>query len=369
MKKSVELFAVAAPGAGRIVAAEAAALQLPQIVPTAAGVAFHGGLRELYLANLHLRSASRILARIGELRATDFAELYRKAVRLPWGSFIRPGTPLQIRATSHKSRLIHSGRIAETLHAAITQALGGAPLAGGEGQLILARFEDDHCVLSIDSSGELLHRRGYRLRSGAAPLRETLAATILQLLDWDGATPLCDPMCGAGTIPIEAALLARRLPPGSGRRFAFMEWPGFRPGLWQVLRDEAARRAVPLTVPIIGVDEDPAVLAVARENAARAGVDIDLCCSGIEDLPPRPGGGLVLCNPPYGIRLGDDSDPAAAYRLLGESCRRAFPGWRIAFLAPDETLARATGLPVSRIAPLVNGGIPVGLYATRQVKG
>jgi putative N6-adenine-specific DNA methylase len=362
-----DLFAVTAPGLEEACARELAGLGLAAVRVVAGGVAFAGGRRELYVANLWLRTASRVVARVGEIRASDFPELFRRAVRLPWGRFVRPGTRLRVRAVSHRSRLIHTGRIAETVAAAVDRALGrpAPPLSGPE-QLVLARFEDDSCLLSVDSSGELLHRRGYREATARAPLRETLAAGLLVLLGWDGAVPLADPMCGSGTLVIEAALLAAHRAPGAKRRFAFMDWPHFRPGLWEVLLAEAACGERRPAVAIYGSDRDPLALAAARGNAGRAGVltEVALLQADLADLEPVAGPGLILCNPPYGARLGQGEDLRRLYRALGEACRRSYPGWRVAFLAPDDRLAQATGLPAVPRAALNNGGIAVTLWDT-----
>ncbi len=272
-----------------------------------------------------------------------------------------------MRATSRHSRLVHTGRIAATVIAAADHALGRAEApAGGPSQLVLARFEDDLCQLSIDSSGELLHRRGYRRQATRAPLRETLAAGILLLLGWDGSQPLIDPLCGSGTLVIEGALLARGLAPGRGRQFAFMDWPGFRSGLWQVLLDQAERAAHPARAIIRGADRDAAAIAAAGGNAERAGImnDLELCRQPLAELVAPPGHGLLVCNPPYGARLAAGEDLRPLFRQLGEVWRRSFAGWQLAFLVPDERLARATGLPLSRVAALTNGGIPVTLYQT-----
>jgi putative N6-adenine-specific DNA methylase len=364
---SYELFAVTAPGLEAVCARELAALGVAAPRPVAGGVEFAGGQRELYLASLWLRSASRLVARVGEVGSRDFPDLFRKAVRLPWGRFLRPGARVRVRATSHASRLVHTGRIAETVSAAIDRALGRAvPPAGGPEQLVLARFEADCCLFSVDASGELLHRRGYREEGARAPLRETLAAGLLLLLGWDGSVPFHDPMCGSGTLPLEAALLALNRPPGAGRRFAFMEWPHVRSGLWEALLAEAARAGRPAVAAIGGSDRDPKALAAARRNAERSGVAgaVDFVLADLSDLPRRPGPGLVLCNPPYGGRLGAGEDLRPLYRALGESCRRAFPGWQAALITPDDRLARATGLPLERRALLDNGGIAVTLWAT-----
>lgn len=366
-KKQSQIFVITAPGLEETCGAEAAALGLEEVLPVAGGVAFSGGLRELYAANLHLRTATRILVRLGDFKATDFPELFRKALRLPWGSFLRPDTAIEIRATASRSRLIHTGRIVETVNAAIDRALGRdarSDANAGFKQLILVRFEEDNCTISCDSSGELLHKRGYRTSAGAAPLRETLAAASLLLLGWDGSIPLCDPLCGSGTIAVEGGLLATQQPPGRHRHFAFMHWPGYRPGLWQALTGDADRRIVTPASAIYASDSDHRVLAVAARNAQQAGVAdmIDFSCSELQSLPVRFGPGLVLCNPPYGIRLEPGEDLFALYRGLGDGFKRAFPGWTIAFIAPDEHLAAATGLEVRPRARLVNGGLAVALY-------
>lgn len=359
------IFAVTAPGLEGVCAGELVRLGIAGVRPVAGGVEFEGALEDLYRANLCLRSASRLLVRLGEIRARDFPDLFGKAKCLPWGKFVRPATVLEVRATSRGSRLVHSGRIAETIAAAADRALGRSAMpAGGITQRVLARFENDLCQLSIDSSGELLHRRGYRRQIMQAPLRETLAAGVLLLLGWDGGMPLIDPMCGSGTLVIEGALLARRLPPGSNRTFACMEWPGFRPGLWQAVLSAALRQVLPAGPVIIGADRDAAAIAVAADNAERAGVlgHIELRRHDLADLQASAGPGLLLCNPPYGTRLAAGEDLRPLFRKLGELCRHSFAGWQVAFLAPDERLAQATGLATKPVACLSNGGISVQLF-------
>lgn len=368
MKKVTEtIFAITGPGLERVCAGELAALGMAGVRVTPGGVEFAGELRDLYRANLWLRTASRVVVRVGEVKSRDFPELFRKAVRLPWGRFVRPGTRVRVRASSHRSRLGHTGRIAATLGDAVDRALGRRlPPEAGPEQLVLARFEDDVCQLSVDSSGALLHRRGYREETAHAPLRETLAAGVLLQLGWDGTVPLVDPMCGSGTFVIEAALLAAARPPGMDRSFAFMDWPRCRPGLWEVLRADAAKGLRAVSVPLCGSDRDPRAVAAARRNAGRAGVleSVELSPLELSRVESPQGTGLVLCNPPYGERLGEGCDLRPLYRALGEACRTRFVGWQAAVLCPDDRLAKATGLPLSRVAGLVNGGIRVGLFAT-----
>jgi putative N6-adenine-specific DNA methylase len=362
------MFAVTAPGLEAVCARELTALDMPEATPVKGGVTFSGGLTELYQANLWLRTASRVVVRLGAFRCSDFPELFRKALRLPWGRFIRPGTSLQVRVTSHRSRLTHGGRIAETLQEAMSRALGGA--AGqteAPRQLLLVRMEANRCVLSVDSSGELLHRRGYREHIGAAPLRETLAAGVLQLLGWDGRHSLVDPMCGSGTFLVEGAWLGMRRAPGLQRSFAFMQWPRYRAGLWAFLQAEARRREIDLAATLVGGDRDAAVLEAARGNAERAGVTglVRFCRDDLAGSLKRPSAGLVLCNPPYGGRIGRGENLEDLYRRIGQVYRDRFRGWRGALLCPNGPLLRRTGLSWQCLARLDNGGIDVGLFAVR----
>lgn len=360
-----QLFAVTAPGLEAVCAAELHQLGMAGVAVVPGGVEFTGGLADIYRANLWLRTASRVVIRLGTFRSRDFPDLYKKALRLPWGRFIRRETAVRVKSASHHSRLVHGGRIAETVAAAIDRALGRQSGEGqGEEQLILVRFDDDQCQISVDTSGELLHRRGYREESALAPLRETLAAGILALLRWDGRAPLVDPMCGSGTFVIEGALLAANLPPGGGRHFAFMNWPGFRPGLWEALKLEADRARREIEVPICGADRNPVALAAARRNAERAGV-ANLVRLEVEDLAESRASavaGTILCNPPYGERLGKGENLAPLYRQLGDVYARRYGGWRCAILCPVSPLVDAVGLPLKKIADLVNGGLSVGLF-------
>ncbi|PLX82399.1 MAG: hypothetical protein C0617_14925 [Desulfuromonas sp.] len=369
MKRTTEeLFAVTAPGLEEVCAGELSALGMEAVRAVPGGVEFSGGLREIYLANLWLRTASRVVVRLGQVKARDFPGLFQGGVRLPWGKFVRPGTRTRVRAASHASRLGHTGRIAATLADAADRALGRpGPPGDGPEQLVLARFQDDLCTLSVDSSGELLPRRGYREEGASAPLRETLAAGILLQLGWDGTRPLVDPMCGSGTFLVEAALIAGNRAPGARRVFAFQGWPRYRPGLWEALSTEAARAERNVEVALRGSDSDPGAVAAASRNAARAGVaqELELAVADLSSLKPSPGPGLVLCNPPYGERLERDSDLRPLFRTLGQVYRQAFGGWRGALLCPDRRLAEATGLTLAKRAALVNGGIRVALFTAR----
>ncbi|TLN04239.1 class I SAM-dependent RNA methyltransferase, partial [bacterium] len=211
-----ELFAVCAPGLEPFTTAELSALGIQPGAAVAdgeeGGVTFQGGLREIYRANLHLRTASRVLLRFGQFYAAAFSELRKKASRLPWEDVLNPQQPVALRVTCHQSKLYHSGAVAERVAAAINDRFGQAvevakfdETSAEPPALIVVRLVNNQCSISLDTSGAHLHRRGYRQAVAKAPLRETLAAGLLFAAGWDGTTPLLDPFCGSGTIPIEGA--------------------------------------------------------------------------------------------------------------------------------------------------------------------
>ncbi len=357
-------FIITTPGFETICLQELADLKISGKIQGRGGVEFSGGLSELYQANLWLRSVSRILVRLGEVTARDFPTLFKRLVRLPWGRFVKPGANCEIRVVCHRSRLNHSGRVAETAADAIAKALGVAACPEGEKQRIFIRLEDDRCQISIDSSGELLHRRGYRRAKVTAPLRENLAAGALLALSYDGTRPLVDAMTGSGTFAIEAALIAVRQAPGLEREFAFMRWPKYRPGLWRQLCQEA--RAQQLAVPdlaITAVDNNPQAIDAARQNADAAGVAelINFSCQPMQQLTANPLPGLIICNPPYGERIGRTAALRSLYRSLGQVYREEFSGWAGALVCPDAELSRAAGIAFEPLIRFSNGGIRVAL--------
>jgi putative N6-adenine-specific DNA methylase len=377
------LFAVTAPGLEEITRAELVGLGF---TPSAAqagssaqeetgGVEFDARPADMFRANLQLRTASRVLARMGEFDAVGFEEFRKKAARLPWQEFMRPGQQVQIRVTCHKSRLYHSSAVGRELVAAISSAVRGdvIPAKPQEDeptppQLIVVRLVNDHCTFSIDSSGELLHRRGYRLQTAKAPLRETLAAALLLASGWDASSPLVDPFCGSGTIPIEAALMASHTAPGLNRRFAFQDWPNLKPALWTE-QLEAARAAVtPGEVVIHGSDRDEGAIAICAENARRAGVEnmIQFSHAAFSAVEAPTGPGWMVTNPPYGIRVSSTNDLRNLYTRLGDVLRAQFHGWHYGILCADPVLAGHTRLQTDEVRAMVNGGIQVKFF-TGQV--
>ncbi len=353
--------------------ADQAALTLPSAEP--GGVGFVGDLTALYRANLDLRTASRVLVRLGTFYAAAFSELHQKASRLPWEQYIHPGQPVAVRVTCHKSKLYHSDAVAERIARAIGDKLGkpaprqkpGDEEAENPPQLVIVRLVKDQCTVSIDSSGELLHRRGYRQAVAKAPLRETLAAALLLACNWDREAPLLDPFCGSGTIPIEAALLALGLAPGRNRRFAFMAWPGFDQKNWKTLLAEnvPAAKAMPI---IQASDRDAGAVRMAQENAERAGVaaHIQFTCRAVSAIEPPAGPGWVVTNPPYGLRVSEGKDLRNLYAQLGNVLRAKCPGWQAAILCNDPALLGQTGLKLDTSFSFVNGGVNVRLGRGRS---
>lgn len=364
-----DLFAVCAPGLEPLLAEELRALGAGGVRPEPGGVGFRGDRQALYAANLWLRTATRVLLRLGEFHARDFEQLRRRASRLAFEDCVAPGRSIRISVACSRSRLRHTGAVAQRVREAIADRLGAqSPVARADDadhQLLLVRLVHDRCLVSLDASGELLHQRGWRKQAGKAPLRETLAAALLLASGWNRASPLADPFCGSGTIPIEAALLARRLAPGRGHRFACMDWPGFDAAAASRALAEAEAAALPSAPPILGSDRDAGAIETAGANAEAAGVGLDLALSqrAISDFEPPPGQqGWIVSNPPYGVRLRAGGDLRDLYARFGDVLRRRCPGWRVALLCSDPRLVRASQLPLEPRARWRNGGLAVTVF-------
>jgi putative N6-adenine-specific DNA methylase len=371
-------FAATPSGVEAITARELAALGVTPGATEPGGVSFEATARGLYAANLELRTANRITVRLAEFPARAFYELERKAKRVPWESVVTPGMPVRFRVTSRKSKLYHLGGIEQRLLNCVNgqrSTVDGKNRDGDEDeraddsvQLFVVRVFRDVLTISADSSGALLHRRGYRLAAAKAPLRETLAAAMLLGAGYVASAPLLDPFCGSGTIPIEAALLARRIAPGLRRRFAFEHWPSFDPDAWRGVKAEAEARVLPrVPAPIAGSDRDAGAIEAACANAARAGVqaDIQLRRAALSNVEPPAGPGFLITNPPFGARVGERRELRDLFARLGQLARRRCPGWTVAILSAHAEHARATGLPLESAWSSTTGGLRVRLVKGR----
>jgi putative N6-adenine-specific DNA methylase len=372
-QSTYDAFVITAPGLEPLAAAELQALGATDARVAEGGATFTATRRSLYEANLHLRTASRIVVRAAEFGARSFHELERLARTVPWEAFISPNLGVALRVTCRKSRLYHSDAVAERVAGAITSRFATVRIGDDEGdesetenQLILVRFFHDRCTISVDSSGPLLHLRGYRQATAKAPMRETLAAATLIASGWRGNAPLLDPMCGSGTIPIEGAMIARRIPPGLGRRFAFDRWPDFDPTMWQSVVDAARSAMLPSSpVRIIGSDRDAGAVQAATENAIRASVadDVELSVRPLSAIDPPSEMGWLVSNAPYGVRVGDRDRLRNLYAQLGNIIRSKCPGWHIALVTADAMLERQLRLPLTPVLRTSNGGIKVRVIA------
>ncbi len=356
-----------APGIESLLAAELTSLGIAVGETVPGGVVFTGGLAHVQRANLWSRLANRVVVRVAEFHANTFHELERRAKRIDWSRYVAPGQPVRFRVTCRKSKLYHSDAVAARLLKA-SGGIAAAPVAeddeDGSAQLFVVRIAHDDCTISADSSGELLHRRGYRKAVAKAPLRETLAAAIIVGSEWDPSIPFVDPMCGAGTIAIEAAMIARNIAPGGARSFAFENWPAHNADKWAQMLASAREGVLATTqAPIVASDRDAGAIAATIANAERAGVsaDIEVSERAVSDANyPQPPGWIVT-NPPYGMRLGESGPLRNLYAQLGRIVREQAPGYRLAMLSADPELEAQLRLDLEEAFRTTNGGIPVRL--------
>jgi putative N6-adenine-specific DNA methylase len=364
MTDAFEIFLATAPGLEPLLFEEVRTkgFKRPKAVP--GGVTIAGGWPEVWRANLWLRGAGRVLARIDSFRAVHLAQLDAKARRVDWASVLRADVPFRVEASCAASRIYHSGAAAQRIETAIRETLGAKP--SEDGVLVMVRLENDQCTISVDTSGEPLHKRGYKEAINPAPLRETMASLFLQACGHDGTEPVVDPMCGAGTFVIEAAEITARLNPGRSRAFAFERLASFDDAAWQTMR--AVRRAPASAARCHGRDRDAGAIAMSRANAERAGLaeSTDFAQAPISELtPPEGPPGLVMVNPPYGSRMGEGTDLAPLYAAFGQVMLRRFAGWRVGMVTSEPKLAHATRLPfLPNTAPVPHGGLRVALYRT-----
>jgi putative N6-adenine-specific DNA methylase len=362
-----EIFLVTAPGLESALVAEAREKGFKEPASVLGGVTVQGGWPEVWRANLELRGAVRVLARVAAFRAMHLAQLDKRTRKVPWAQILRPDVPFRVEASCKKSRIYHQGAAAQRIKTAIKDALG-APVADDAAVAIKARIDDDLCTISVDTSGESLHKRGHKEEVAKAPMRENMAALFLRQCGYRGAEPVVDPMCGSGTFVIEAAEIAVGLKPGRSRRFAFEQLATFDPAVWRKLRDAGPGVISASGLRFYGSDRDAGAIRMSRANAERAGVAAltEFREHAVSDLvPPAGPPGLVIVNPPYGARIGDKQSLVPLYRALGQTLRARFAGWRVGLITNDAALAEATGLAFAPPAePVSHGGIRVTLFQT-----
>jgi len=365
-----EIFLVATPGLEAALCAEAQAAGFADAAVVAGGVTLTGGWPEVWRANLVLRGVTRVLVRIGAFRALHLAQLDKRARKMPWAAVLRRDEPVRVEASCRNSRIYHNGAAAQRIATAISEELG-APLADDALVRVMVRIEDDLVTISIDTTGESAHKRGFKQALNRAPMRETMAALFLNLCGYDGREPVLDPMCGSGTFVIEAAEIAVGLRPGRERQFAFEQLIGFDAEAWQALKGGGEAQTTEFR--FYGSDRDAGAIRMSRENAERSGVAAltQFDAVPIEDLTaPEGPPGLVIVNPPYGARIGNKAPLMALHRSLGVVLRQKFPGWRVGLITTDRKLAEATGLPwLPPGPPVLHGGLRVRLYQTAPLPG
>lgn len=332
-------------------------------------VRFRGEASAVCRANLRLRTASRVLVSVGEFEARDFGALFELTKALPWEEWIPIDGAFPVRGRSVRSQLHSVPDCQSIVKKGVVERLKGrygrdwfdetGPVYGIEVSLLR-----DRATLTLDTSGEALHRRGYRTLVGAAPLRETLASALVQLSYWNRERPLIDPCCGSGTIAIEAALIGRGIAPGVARAFAAERWPQFPKAWWEEARREAhALQQPPLQTRIIGTDIDPRAIELARRHAAAAGIgeDVHFQQKPLSELRSARKYGCVITNPPYGERLGERRDVEQLYRELG----RVFAPldtWSFYVLTSHPEFERLFGRPADRRRKLYNSNIACTYY-------
>ncbi|HZG37158.1 MAG TPA: THUMP domain-containing protein [Nodosilinea sp.] len=361
-------FATVARGLEALAAAELDKLGAQQIEPGFCGVAFEGDLALLYRVNLWSRLAFRVLVKLGECPCHDAEDLYQGIQSIDWRPYLTPDLTFAVDATGKNRSLNHSHFTALQVKNAVVdqqrQHWGDRSTIDTQHPEVRlnVHIQDDTATVSLDSSGSSLHRRGYRPAVGAAPLKESLAAALVKLTDWPGDVPLLDPLCGSGTLPLEASMAALNIAPGIFREeFGFQTWPDFDGDLWDGLWQEAeAARQESLGTWVGGCDRDPDIIHQAHLNAQRCDLaeQVHFWATDLADLEAPADSGYLLCNPPYGERLGAEEDLGAFYKLLGDVLKQRFKGWTAFVLSGNKELSRYIGLKSAQRVAVYNGTLP-----------
>jgi putative N6-adenine-specific DNA methylase len=365
-------------GLEHVLEAELLSLGAAQPERAEGGVGVSGPFALCYRLNLHSRIASRVLWRVAQVRYRNENDVYAAVKALDWGRYFGSERSIRINVAATQAPLRSLDFITLRIKDAVCDRFradtGRRPSVdtADPDVRIHAFFDATTLTLYLDTSGEPLFKRGLRTAGGQAPLRENLAAGILSLSGWTPGTPLLDPMCGGGTFLLEAAEIALRRAPGTRRTFGFERLRTYDAARWEALREEARQAELPTeNAQIYGSDLYGDALKVARENLQRAGLldAVTLKQVNVLELTPPRAPGVLVTNPPYGVRMGEQDELAALYPRLGDALKVRFAGWRACIFTADQRLPKLIGLKAARRIPLYNGALECRLYVFEMVAG
>jgi 23S rRNA (guanine2445-N2)-methyltransferase len=371
-------FATCPRGLEMLLVDELRQLKAEKIHAIGGGVQFAGDFLTCYRANLESRIASRVLWQLAGDRYRNEDDIYRTAFALPWTDLFDPARTIRVDVSATKSPLTSLNFVTLKIKDAVcdkVRRLSGRRPSVNTRQPdipIQGHLTDRDFTLYLDTTGEPLFKRGQRIATGEAPLRENLAAGILRLAGWVPGIPLLDPMCGGATILMEAAHMALGIAPGLGRHFAFEKFNNFDGDRWRELRQRSPSRQKPSApLAIYGSDLSRDALKAARANLVAAGLAkvVSLKQADILDISAPAQEGIIVTNPPYGVRLGEQQALAEFYPKLGDVLKKRFSGWRAYLLSADMRLPKLIRLAASKRTPLFNGALECRLYEYKMVEG
>ena len=376
--KPEQFFAPCPRGLEGVLEQELAALGAGGLFKVDGGVHFHGALSLGYRVNLESRVASRVLWRVIKARYRTDEDIYKTALALPWPNWFDVSQTLRVNLVATRSPLksldFATLRVKDAVCDSFRARFGKRPSVDTQNPdvRIHVYLDAETVTLYLDLSGDPLFMRGWRGATGEAPLRENLAAGIVKLSGWDGVEPLLDPMCGSGTLVIEAAMIALDIAPGGRRNFAFERLKNFDRAAWETIKTAALAREKPRApLPIYGGDLYGDELKNARTNLNAAGLDgvVSFKQANVLEMPAPASNGVIVTNPPYGVRLGTTEDLAAFYPQLGDALKRKFAGWRAYILSADMALPKLIRLSASKRTVLYNGALECRLFEIKVVAG
>ena len=371
-------FAPCPRGLEHVLASELDALGADHVNEVSGGVGFSGPFALCFSVNLESRVASRVLWQVGQASYRDEQDIYQTARRLPWPDWFDTYRSIRVNVSAIKSPVKSLEFVTLKIKDAVCDAFREATRKRPDVDTrnpdvrIHVFLTTDRITLYLDTSGDPLFKRGYRVVTGDAPLRENLAAGILRLTGWQPGTPLLDPMCGSGAFLTEAAMIAGDMAPGANRRFGFEKLKGFDRQTWQVWRDAArSRKTVPTEMKIYGSDRYANALELARLNLAEIGMDrlVRLKRTSVLDLEAPAPAGIIVTNPPYGVRTDEQDGMAGFYPQLGDALKQKFAGWTAYIFTADMRLPKLMRLSASKRTPLFNGALDCRLFEYKLVAG